>query len=143
MSRSWDACPLCGEPNSHELAYCRHCGFRLPWADSAENFANAEGELIKRDSPILPHILPDSHPVPMEYAPQQGTHLPRCRFCDGVIEVTMKNCPHCKEWLTSATREAVDVWQLGHDERNFEKATVKPRGCFVGLLNFLFLIKLR
>ena len=143
MNPSRDRCPLCGEPNSHQLSHCQRCQFRLPWADIVEQFQDAQGEVIKHDSSILPDILPDSRPVPLGTTSHaKPKFMPRCRFCDGAIEPVMKNCPHCRRWLTSAASDVIDVWELGHNERDFEKTSVKPRGCLVGILSFVIPLKL-
>lgn len=131
VEKPWGKCPFCGEPNSQSLAYCRRCNYRLPWADSAENFTDARGELIKGDSPHLAEIFPDSRPaLPADVPLRKPKRTPCCRFCNKPIEMNMKSCPHCKEWLVLHGPD-MDPWAIGYDARDLEKTALKPnQGCF-------------
>jgi predicted amidophosphoribosyltransferase len=84
-------CGHCREANPYTEIKCVRCGERLPWAFLIDG---------KNDEDFEP---------PIEKSIEHFFHLDRpthfnicCRFCNGLIKVDEKICPHCGKWLVSA-----------------------------------------
>ena len=90
---SKDDCPLCQEPNSHAVAYCHRCNYRLPWADVVEGVAATEPKSLAGETSWLDRELKKWGLLP------ERTVV--CRYCNKPIEVDAKQCPHCKRWLVT------------------------------------------
>jgi len=127
-------CPLCGEPNSHSIAYCRRCQYRLPWADVVEGVKDTDRKSIADEAPWLDNELRQLGLLPARTL--------ACRYCNEPIEVDAKQCPHCKEWLVSARHDfEIDPWQADFRDKDTERVDmIGPRaGCF-SILPLLFVM---
>lgn len=119
-----DHCPLCGDLNPLDVAYCRRCQYRLPWADAVEGKATRPPQKSKAEQAIQNRLkqeglLPD--------------RLVVCRYCEQPIEIEAKQCPHCGRWLVHRNHEVeLDPWQTDFDEKATSRVQIiRPRaGCF-------------
>jgi hypothetical protein len=110
-------CPLCGEPNSLQNAYCSRCVFRLPWASQVEGLPEVAPRPDRVDS-VLERAL-------------KNTSAARCRYCDASIQPYDRRCGKCKRWLISGWHDAeMDPWQPDFDAWNLSRVRgLRTSGC--------------
>lgn len=109
-------CPLCGEPNRLRHAYCKRCGFRLPWASELEGLPELEPRRNRLDQAVERAIA--------------DTSGARCRFCGSSIAPYDRRCQKCRRWLSSNwNRSALDSWQPDFDAWNFSQVRGFKSGC--------------
>lgn len=111
-------CPLCGEPNRLRHAYCKRCGFRLPWAAAVEGLPESEPRLGRLDQVVERAITSSDAPGAL------------CRFCAAKIAPYDRRCHTCGRWLSSNwNRAALDAWQPDFDRWNFSQVRGFRAGC--------------
>ncbi len=120
-------CPLCGEPNRLRHAYCKRCGFRLPWAAQVEGLPELEPRRNRLD-----------HAVERVIVDPCGA---RCRFCGSGIAPYDKRCGECGRWLSSNwNKAALDAWQPDFDAWNFSQVRGFKSGCLSPIVIVLALM---